>query len=137
MKILFIVFLLPLLAFTGNQSPRQLNGAYQPAGSGTDITLLFDGYWVQFGTRAGTGRVRAAPSTQRKAGTISKPSIAFGSGSELRVFDYSLKGGKLWRVWPGAAPEVNRTRSISGGFRGWPGCGTAIWKAYGNWPDPG
>jgi hypothetical protein len=103
MKTLLIVFLLPLLAFTGNQSPSRLNGAYQPAGTGkgtarngTDITLLFNGHWVQFGT--GTGGVRGGTFQAEQGRYYQQTQYCFtGSGSELRVFAYSLKGKKLWR----------------------------------------
>jgi hypothetical protein len=127
MKTLLIVFLLPLLAFTGNQSPSRLNGAYQPAGTGkgtarngTDITLLFNGHWVQFGT--GTGGVRGGTFQAEQGRYYQQTQYCFtGSGSELRVFAYSLKGKKLWRGVAGSRsgdkPAGEYIRRIGGNAR--------------------
>jgi hypothetical protein len=108
----FFLLLLPLLAFTGAESLQPLNGAYVPLGTpkgpaqpGTDVTLLFDGHWVQFGNRSGTGSIRGGTFGLKEGRYYQQTGYcSTGSGNELRVFEYSLKGGKLWRGPAGSRP---------------------------------
>jgi hypothetical protein len=101
-----------LLAFTGAESLQSLNGVYTPSGTpkgpaqpGTEVTLLFDGHWVQFGTRSGTGSVRGGTFGLKEGRYYQQTQYcSTGPGNELRVFDYSFQGGELWRGLAGGRP---------------------------------
>jgi hypothetical protein len=107
MKKLFLLCLLPLLAFNTDASLSQLNGAYRqagrdngPAASGTDLTLLFDGHWVRVRYHNGPGSVQGGTfyrQADRYAQQTGYCSTNPGATVAPLVFDYTPEEGKLCR----------------------------------------
>jgi hypothetical protein len=110
MKKLFLLLLLPLLAFTADNSISGLNGAYQqllgskrvvstsqlPGNEQKVIRLFFEGYWAKLQYNAGKATVQGGRFTlnagkyyQEMDYCLAEP-VAAGT---KQVFSYSLKDG--------------------------------------------